>query len=50
MSIKDSFATQTNTWYAGANSTSVSGNTNWIFTAPPAGGGVKSRMMMGIGA
>lgn len=38
MSIKDSTVTQTNTWYAGANSTDVSGNTNWIFTAPPAGG------------
>lgn len=35
MSIKDSTVTQTNTWYAGANSTNVSGNTNWIFTAPP---------------
>jgi hypothetical protein len=25
------------TWYAGANSTNVSNNTGWIFTAPPTG-------------
>lgn len=36
MSIKDSTATEADTWYAGANSTSVSGNSGWIFTAPPA--------------
>ena len=35
MSIKDSTVTQTDVWYAGANSTDVSGNTRWIFTAPP---------------
>jgi hypothetical protein len=36
LSIKDSAATpSTLTWYAGANSTNVSGNTGWIFTAPP---------------
>lgn len=34
MSIKDSYVDQANTWYAGANSTDVSGNTNWLFTKP----------------
>lgn len=37
MSIQDSAATGGATWYAGANSTNVSGNTGWIFTAPPSG-------------
>lgn len=36
LSIKDSNATGGATWYAGANSTSVSGNSGWIFTAAPA--------------
>jgi hypothetical protein len=36
LSIRDSNATPgTLTWYAGANSTNVSNNTGWIFTAPP---------------
>lgn len=35
MSIQDSTATGGASWYAGANSTNVSGNTGWIFTAPP---------------
>lgn len=35
MSIKDSVADQANVWYAGANSTDVSGNSGWVFTAPP---------------
>ena len=34
MSIRDINATG-GTWYAGANSTNVSNNTGWIFTAPP---------------
>ncbi len=38
MSIKDSVADQANTWYAGTHSTDVSGNSGWVFTAPPAGG------------
>ena len=38
MSIKDSTATGGATWYAGANSTNVSGNTGWIFSAAPSGG------------
>lgn len=35
LSIKDSVASGGATFYAGANSTSVSGNSGWIFTAPP---------------
>jgi hypothetical protein len=34
LSIKDSTATGGAAWYAGANSTNVSGNSGWIFTAP----------------
>jgi len=37
LSITNSTATGGATWYAGANSTNVSGNTGWIFTAPPVG-------------
>lgn len=37
LSIKDSTATGGATWYAGANSVSVSGNTGWIFAAPSYG-------------
>ena len=44
LSIQDSIATGGATWYAGANSTSVSNNTGWIFTAPPAGLTVSSRI------
>lgn len=39
LSLKDSTASGGAAWYAGANSTNTSGNTGWIFTAPPAGGG-----------
>mgnify|MGYP007049616328 CR=1 FL=1 len=40
LSISNSTATPTNTWYAGANSTNGGGNTGWIFTnAPVTGGG-----------
>jgi hypothetical protein len=35
MSIMDSTATGGATWYAGSHSTNVSGNSGWIFTAPP---------------
>jgi hypothetical protein len=35
LSLKDSTATGGAAWYAGANSTNVSGNSGWIFTAPP---------------
>jgi len=37
LSITNSIATGGAAWYAGANSTNVSGNTGWIFTAPPGG-------------
>jgi hypothetical protein len=36
LSLKDSTATGGAAWYAGANSTNVSGNTGWIFTNAPA--------------
>lgn len=39
LSITNSIATGGASWYAGANSTNVSGNSGWIFTAPPAPGG-----------
>jgi len=35
LNIQDSAATPATTWYAGTNSTDVSNNTGWIFTAPP---------------
>ena len=35
LSISNSAATPSSTWYAGANSTDGGGNTGWIFTAPP---------------
>lgn len=34
--LTNSIATGGASWYAGANSTDVSGNSGWIFTAPPA--------------
>ena len=37
LSIQDSKAQGGAGWYAGANSTNVSGNTGWNFTVPPAG-------------
>ena len=33
LSISNSTASPTNTWYAGANSTNGGGNTNWLFTS-----------------
>jgi hypothetical protein len=44
--IQDSIATGGATWYAGANSTNVSGNTGWIFTAPPAATGNTSSFFL----
>ena len=38
LSLKDSTALGGAAWYAGANSTNVSGNLGWIFTAAPTGG------------
>ena len=35
LSLKDSTATGGATWYAGANSTNVSGNSGWIFSNAP---------------
>lgn len=35
LSISNSTATPSSTWYAGANSTNGGGNTGWIFTAAP---------------
>jgi hypothetical protein len=35
LSIQDSVVTGGAAWYAGANSTNVSNNSGWIFTAPP---------------
>ena len=35
LSIQDSSATGGASWYAGSNSTNVSGNSGWIFSAPP---------------
>jgi len=38
LSLKDSAASPTNTWYAGTHSTNVSGNTGWFFRDPPKSG------------
>ena len=46
LSLKDSTATGGAAWYAGANSTNVSGNLGWIFTAPPATGNTSSFFFM----
>lgn len=35
LKVQDSTASPSSTWYAGANSQNVSGNTGWIFTVPP---------------
>lgn len=45
LSLQDSAATGGASWYAGANSTNVSGNSGWVFTAPPSGG---TLLMMGV--
>ena len=37
LSLTNSIATGGAAWYAGANSTNVSGNTGWIFSAAPTG-------------
>lgn len=47
MSIQDSTATGGATWYAGANSTNVSNNTGWIFTAPPSVNSSSFFLLMG---
>lgn len=35
LSIENSSASPADTWYAGANSTNVSGNSGWVFSVPP---------------
>jgi hypothetical protein len=47
LSLTDSNATGGASWYAGANSTSVSNNTGWIFAAAPSG--TPNMLLMGIG-
>lgn len=37
LNLTNCHAFETNTWYAGANSTNGGNNNNWIFTAPPSG-------------
>ena len=40
--LTNSIATGGAAWYAGANSTNVTGNSGWIFTAPPGPSGNNS--------
>lgn len=50
LNLTDSTAAGTVPFYAGANSTNTSNNTNWTFTAPPVGGSSMSNMaLMGVG-
>ena len=46
LSIQDSNVGGGATWYAGANSTNVSNNTGWIFTAPPVTANTSSFFLM----
>lgn len=46
--IQNSIASGLGTWYAGANSIDVSGNTGWIFTDAPSGAASKMALM-GVG-
>lgn len=48
LSLKDNTASGPTPFYAGANSTNVSGNTNWTFTAAPSTGS-GNFMLMGVG-
>lgn len=49
LSIQDSAAGGGASWYAGANSTDVSGNSGWIFTAPPAASSTGgTQLLMGV--
>lgn len=50
LSVTNSLAGGGAAWYAGANSTNGGGNTGWIFTAPPVGGGTARRALLGVGA
>lgn len=49
ISLQDSTATGGATFYAGANSTDVSGNSGWIFTDEPSGALAGTRCLMGVG-
>lgn len=49
VSVKDSTATGNTPFYAGANSTNVSGNTNWTFTTPPPEMKQGNLMTLGVG-
>lgn len=46
LSISNSTVDASPEWYAGANSTDGTGNTNWIFTAPPALGGPRKSIVL----
>jgi hypothetical protein len=46
LSIRDSNATPSDTWYAGYNSTNVSNNTGWFFTSGPGANGNMFLMFM----
>lgn len=46
LSIQDSNATGGAAWYAGTNSTNVSNNSGWIFTAPPAPSAANSNFLL----
>lgn len=50
VSIRDSTATGGASFYAGTHSTDVSGNTGWVFTAPPAPGSPPRLLLLGVGA
>lgn len=49
ISLQDSTASGATPFYAGANSTNVSGNTNWNFTAPPVAAKGGTMMLLGVG-
>lgn len=49
VSLKDSTASGGATFYAGANSTDVSGNTGWIFSNPLASSNAQNLLLMGVG-
>lgn len=48
LSVKNSIATGGAAWYAGANSTDVSGNTGWIFAAPNVSGSQATTTSTGL--
>jgi hypothetical protein len=48
LSIQDSAAVGGTAWYAGANSTNVSNNSGWVFTAPPPTPVYTTSLIMGV--